>query len=95
MNWTAALFNIGRRQPLLNMFGRRRNNRGKMWGSLLGLGIAAAAFGLGRNRNRNMLNPLQNMMNNFREEKSVQQPNMAGLTEFAKEFLYKNPITKK
>jgi hypothetical protein len=28
-NWITALFNMGRRQPLLNMFGRRRNNNVK------------------------------------------------------------------
>jgi hypothetical protein len=87
INWLTALFNIGRRQPLLNMFGRRRNNRGIIWGPLLGLGISAAAYGLSRNRNKNMLRPLQNLMNNSRMEKSVQKPNLAGLTEFAKELV--------
>lgn len=78
------------------MFGRRRNNRGMIWGSLLGLGISAAAFGLGRNRNKNKVRPIQNLMNNFGMEKGGQKLNLAGLTEFAKELIPdKNQFTKK
>lgn len=85
----------GRRQTLFNMFGRRRNNRGMMWASLLGLGVSAAAYGLRRSRNKNMLQPLQNLMSNFRFQKSAQMPNMAGLTEFSKEIIpNKNPLPK-
>ena len=86
-NWISSLFNIGRRQSPLNMFGRRRNNRGMIWGSLFGLGVSAAAYGLSRSRNRNMLAPVQNLMNNTRMGKNAQQLNMAGLTEFAKEIV--------
>ncbi|WP_026584322.1 hypothetical protein [Bacillus sp. J33] len=96
-NWVNALFNTGRMQPFLNMFGRRRrrNNRGVLWGSLISLGVSAAAYGLTRNRNRNMLRPLQNLMNNSRMG-TVQRPNMAGLTEFADEFApNKNPLNNK
>ncbi|MCQ6279963.1 hypothetical protein [Bacillus sp. EB600] len=86
-NWITSLFTKGRRQPLLNMFGRRRNTNGMIWwGSLLGLGVSAAAYGLSRNQNKNMLAPFQNLMNNTRVGKNVQQLNMAGLTEFAKEL---------
>lgn len=95
-NWITALFNMGRRQPLLNMFGRRRNNNGMMWASVLGLGISAAVYGLRRNQNRKMQNPVQNLMNIFPMGKSVQKLNMAGLTEFAKELIPgKNPFTNK
>lgn len=95
-NWINALFNTGRRQPLLNMFGRRRRNtRGMLWGSLISLGVSAAAYGLNRNRNRNMLRPLQNIMNNSRMGAAL-KPNMAGLTEFAKELAPdKNNLNKK
>ncbi|AIE59758.1 hypothetical protein [Bacillus methanolicus] len=96
MNWIAALFNKGRRQPFLNRFIRRRNNKGVMWGSLLVLGISAAVFGLGRNRNKNMVRPIQNLKNNFRMEKGSQKLNLTGLTEFAKELIPdKNQFTKK
>lgn len=91
-SWINTLFNSGRIQPF--MFGvRRRNNRGMLWGSLITLGVSAAAYGLTRNRNRNMLRPLQNLMNNTR---IGTRPNMAGLTEFAKELVpNKNPFKNK
>lgn len=92
------LFNIGGSQQFLNMFGRRRNNRSMIWGSLLGLGVSAAAYGLRRNRNGNgnMMQPVQNLMNNFRTRNNVQIPNMAALTEFSKEIVpNKNPLTNK
>lgn len=94
-NWITALFNIGRRQPFYNVFGRRRNNRGMMWGSLLGLGVSAAAYGIRRSRNRNLMQPIQNLMNKTGMG-NVQKPNMAGLTEFAKEIVpNKNPLNNK
>jgi hypothetical protein len=78
------------------MFGGRRNNSGLIWGSLLGLGVSAAAYGLSRNQKRNMLLPFQNLINNSRFGKNVQNPNIAGLTEFANELVpNKNPFSKK
>ncbi|MBU8880873.1 hypothetical protein BGM26_18120 [Bacillus sp. FJAT-29790] len=86
-NWIPLLFRIGRKQNILNMFGRRRNNKGMMWASLLGLGVSAAAYGFGRNRNKNKQNPVQNLMNNFQFKNAGQIPKMANLTEFAKELV--------
>lgn len=92
-NWITALLNIS--QPLLKTFQRRRNNRGMIWGSLLGLGVSAALYGISRNRNRNMLQPLQNLMNNTRMGTFL-KPNMVGVTEFAKEFVpNKNQLNNK
>lgn len=82
------LFNSRQGKNLLKMVGRRRrnNNRGMMWASLLGIGASAAAYGLGRNRNNtNMMRPVQNVMNNLRSRNTGQMPNMANMTEFAKE----------
>ncbi|MBS4189507.1 hypothetical protein KHA94_04675 [Bacillus sp. FJAT-49705] len=80
---------------LQNIFGRRRNNRGMILASLLGLGVGAAAFGLSRNRNKNMMNPLQNIMNNLQTPFNRQVPN-AALTEFAKEITpNKDTLTNK
>lgn len=94
-NWINALFNTGRRQLFSNIIGRRRNNRGMVWGSLLGLGVSAAAYGFKRYRNKNVLLPLQNLMNNTGMG-NVQRQNMAGLTEFAKELVpNKNPLNNK
>lgn len=86
-NWIPALFNIGRKQNILRMFGRRRNNRWMMWTSMLGLGVSAVSYGVRRNRNRNMMNPIQNLMNNFRFRNAGQTSKMANLTKFAKEFV--------
>ncbi|MDW7618018.1 hypothetical protein SC499_26040 [Peribacillus simplex] len=95
-NWIPALLNTGRRQNMLKMFGRKRNNRGMMWASLLGLGVSAAAYGLGRNRDRNMLRPVQNVMNNIRTQTAGRMPNAAAITEFSKELVPdKNPLTNK
>ena len=87
-NWVTTLLNIGTSKPFLNIFRRRRNNSGMMWGSLLGLGVSAAVYGLSRNRNKKRFQPLQNIMNNSRMG-TFQMRNMAGLTEFAKEFVIK------
>jgi hypothetical protein len=95
-NWITALLNTGRRQNILKMFGRKRNNRGMMWASLLGLGVSAAAFGIRSNRNRNMLRPVQNVMNNIQTRTAGQMPNAAGITEFSNELVPdKNPLTNK
>jgi hypothetical protein len=67
------------------MFGRKRNNRGMMWTSLLGLGVSAAAYGFGRNRNSRFLRPLQNVMNSILNRTSSRVPN--AMTEFSKELL--------
>lgn len=87
-NWMKALFNTGRRQSLFNMMGKRRNNRGMVWASLLGLGVSAVTYGWRRNRNGNMLAPVQNLMNNFRSQNAGQMSKMAtSLTEFSKEIV--------
>ncbi|USK35944.1 hypothetical protein LIT25_12030 [Bacillus sp. F19] len=87
--WINTLFNLGRSQPFLNMFGRRRRNRGMVWASIVGLGISAAVFGLRRNQNRNLLSPIQNLVNNFRQN-NLQNPvsisNKTAFAEFSNEL---------
>jgi hypothetical protein len=88
---------MGRSKNLFNMFGRRRNNRGIIWASLLGLGVSAAAYGLRRNGNGNRSVPIQNFMSNFRMQNDGQIPKMAtSLTEFSKDLTpNKNQLTSK
>src|SRR3954447_2819133 len=86
-NWILALLNTKRKQNIFKMFGRKRNNRGMMWASLLGLGVSAATYGLKRNQNRNMLRPVQNVMSNIRMRTAGNMPNVAAITEFAKELV--------
>jgi hypothetical protein len=83
-NWISTLFNIGGRQNILKMFGRRKNNRGMIRAPVLALGISATAYGLRGNRNRNMLRPVQNVMNNIRTQTAGNMPNVAVITGFAK-----------
>jgi hypothetical protein len=95
-NRIPMLLNTGRRQNMLKTFGRKRNNRGMMWASLLGLGVSAAAYGIGKNRNSNMLRPVQNVLNSIRTRTAGQMPNAAAITEFSKELVPdKNPLTNK
>jgi hypothetical protein len=86
-NWIPALLNTKRKQNIFKIFGRKRNNRGMVWASLLGLGVSAATYGLKRNQNRNMLRPVQNVMNNIRMRTTSNRPNVAAVTEFAKELV--------
>lgn len=98
-NWITPLLKMGRTRSFYNMFGRRRNNRGIMWGSLLGMVLSVAVYGLGGNRNKNMMRPIQNFLNNFGRGKTTLTPNIAniaGLTEFSKELIpNNNPNTNK
>lgn len=94
-NWITALFNMSGRQNVLKMFGRRKNNRGMIWASLLGLGVSAAVYGLRKTQIRNVPNPLQNLMGNLRFD-NLQMPKTANLMEFSEELLpNENKNTKK
>ena len=80
-NWM-NLFNIGKRLNLFNMF-NRRNNRGILWVTLIGLGVSVATvFGFRRNGNRNKLAPIQNFTNNGRINRMA-----TAVTEFSKELM--------
>lgn len=81
-NWFTTLFKIAGNRNILNMFGRRRNNRGMIWATLLGLGVSAAAYGFRRNGDRKWLNPVQNVMNN----RQTQNITRMALAEFSKEL---------
>ncbi|MDQ0243382.1 hypothetical protein J2S09_000918 [Bacillus fengqiuensis] len=88
--WMTRFFNTKRSRQLLNMFGRRRNNRGVMWASLLGIGASAAAYGLGRNRGNNgMGSAIQNAVKNSglnNLQRVVPMPNKRAYAEFAEEM---------
>jgi len=80
---------------MFKMFGRKRNNSGMMWTSLLGLGVSAIAYGLSKNRNRNMQNPVEHVTNRSRTQ-TANPMLKAALAEFSKELgLDTNSSTKK
>ncbi len=74
-----------RGNPLMALFGKKRNGRGWMWGSLLSIGVSVAAFLLRRNNKMN--SPINNMMNNFDIGKMNKMGNLAGLAEIAEELI--------
>ncbi|EKN62986.1 hypothetical protein M670_02074 [Schinkia azotoformans MEV2011] len=93
-NWLSALFRTKRGLNILNMFGNRRNNRGIIWASLLGLGVSTAVYGLRNTRNTNILQPIQNVMNRVQSRTAGPMPNMADLTEFSEELIPQQNINK-
>jgi hypothetical protein len=72
--------------PFFNMFGKKRNNRGTMWISLLGVGISAAVFGLTRGKRKNIVQPFQEVVQSFTPKKNININNTA-LAEFSEELL--------
>lgn len=95
-NWIPLLFRFARRQNMSQLFNRRRNNRGILWASILGIGVSVAAYGLGKNQNKNLFSSFQNLMNNFRMGNNQQISNMSALTELSKEIApVKNQLPNK
>jgi hypothetical protein len=82
--WIMSFFQIGRK-PLMALFGKKRNGRGWIWGSLLSLGVSAAAIRL--SRNKKMQSPVNNIMNNFDIGKMSKMGNLAALAEIAEELV--------
>jgi len=82
--WIMSFFQIGRK-PLMALFGKKRNGRGWIWGSLLSLGVSAAAIRL--SRNKKMQSPVNNIMNNIDIGKMSKMGNLAGLAEIAEELV--------
>lgn len=71
------------------MFGRRRNNRGMVWTSLLGMVASAAAYGLGRTQNNGGGKSAQNGFNYSgltNLQRVVPMPNKRAYGEFAEEI---------
>ncbi|RID84112.1 hypothetical protein D1953_14620 [Peribacillus asahii] len=80
---------------MFKIFGRKRNNNGMMWASLLGLGVSAVAYGLSKNRNGNMQKPVEHVTNRSRTQ-TANPMLKAALAEFSEELgLDKDPSTKK
>lgn len=77
-------------KPLVNVFGRKRKNRGAMWASLLGIGISAAVFGLTKGKRKISAQPFQNLKQSFQSftpKTNLNQMNNTALAEFSEELL--------
>jgi hypothetical protein len=94
------LFKMASGQNVLKMFGRKRNNSGMIWATLLGLGVSMAAYGFGKNTKKSSntnkaantaktsMSPIiQNFLNNVRTQNRTQMPKMSTLTELSTELL--------
>lgn len=82
--WITSFFQL-RRNPLMALFGKKRNGKGWIWGSLLSLGVSAAAIRL--RRNKKTQSPVNNIMNNIDIGKMSKMGNLAGLAEIAEELV--------
>lgn|GEM_PF-2384281 len=65
-----SLFNMGRNNR--SLFGNRRNNKGVMWLSLLGLGIGAiATYGMKRGQGNKIIpSTVQPLLNRFKNNQT-------------------------
>ncbi|KMP74381.1 hypothetical protein RE438_30400 (plasmid) [Bacillus wiedmannii] len=93
LNFLISLFNSKKiTQQMFELFGnKKKNNKGWIWASLLGLGTV---FGLLATRNSNMIKPIQRMFQGFQNTTRTFIPskvNMANM-EFADEI---TPNTQK
>ncbi|MEC0596837.1 hypothetical protein P8842_20335 [Bacillus spizizenii] len=79
--WITTLLKA-RKQPFLT----GKKNRGMMWVSLLGLGASLATIFLRKNNNKNMLQPIQNLVKNFKQNNLKTSIPILNNTEFSNEL---------
>ncbi|MBY0098709.1 hypothetical protein [Mesobacillus maritimus] len=98
-NPMTSILNTKKTQNLLRMFGKKKNNRGTISASIVGLGLAGAAvFGFMKKRHDDSIQPEKNiatLMESLNIGKRGQMPNLATLTEFSKELLPANEEKQK
>ncbi|KEK19374.1 hypothetical protein [Bacillus gaemokensis] len=90
LNFLTSLFHSVRRtQQMFKLFRNRRNNRGWIWVSLLGLGTV---FGVVATRNSNMMRPIQRMFQGVQNTTRTFNPSKINLAnmEFANEITPNN-----
>ena len=88
---TKSLFRFASKQPFFKMFSRRRrNNKGAMWASLIGIGISAVAM-LSKNKGQKKTSSInfQNLMKNNPLKTSTPNISDAALAEFSEELMSK------
>ncbi|OPD56720.1 hypothetical protein [Bacillus anthracis] len=93
LNFLMSLFNSKKiTQQMFELFGnKKKNNKGWIWGSLLGLGTV---FGLLATRNSSMMRPIKHTFQGFQNKTRSFIPSKINLAnmEFADEI---KPITQK
>jgi hypothetical protein len=73
--------------PFLQLFTRKKSNKGAMWASIIGLGLSAAAFAVTRGKRTMPSLPIQNMMSNLTPRSNIGAMDTGALTEFSEELL--------
>ncbi|MEX0415205.1 hypothetical protein [Bacillus sp. C30] len=84
LNFLMLLFNSGRRtRQMFKLFRNKRDNRGWMWASLLGLGTV---LGVVATHNSNMMRPIQRMFQSVQNTTRTFIPSKVNLSKFDKCF---------
>jgi (p)ppGpp synthase/HD superfamily hydrolase len=82
-----------KKQPYLNMFKKKRNNKGVMWASLISLGISTLMMMLSKGKRQKVTSSFQNLTKNITSKSGMPMMNNA-LAEFGAEFFSKNISAK-
>jgi Na+(H+)/acetate symporter ActP len=89
---------LSKKQPFLNLFRKKQNNKGVMWASLLSLAVSAVAYVLSRGQQQNTNNEnkqrykapsLRNFVSSITPKGDIPIMNDAALTEFSEELISK------
>jgi LPXTG-motif cell wall-anchored protein len=90
-NPMTSILNTKKTQNFFRMFGKKKNNKGTISATIVGLSLAGAAvFGLVKRRNNDSIQPIKNMdslIETLNIGKNGQMPNLAALAEFSNELL--------
>lgn len=84
-----SLLNSVTKQPYMNMFRKKRSNKGVMWASLISLGVSTLVMMLSKGKRKNVTSPFQNFTKNIAPKSNISMMNDAALTEFSEELLTK------
>jgi (p)ppGpp synthase/HD superfamily hydrolase len=80
-------------QPYLNMFKKKRSNKGVMWASLISLGISTLMMMLSKGKRQKVTSSFQNLTKNITSKSAMPLMNNA-LAEFGAEFFTKDISAK-
>jgi hypothetical protein len=82
-----------KKQPYLNMFKKKRSNKGVVWASLISIGISTLMMMLRKGKTQKVTSSFQNFTKNITSKSGMPLMNNA-LAEFGAEFFTKNISAK-
>jgi hypothetical protein len=83
-----SLLKTVKKQPYLNMFAKKRSNKGVLWASLISLGVSTLMMMLSKGKREKVTSSVQNFTKNITASKLPMMNN--ALAEFGAEFFSKN-----